>query len=120
MLLGVSMLLDIHNMEGDISYYMSHNIANSDRVLLICTPRLADRANQPVVNSKPNNLQVELEEALKKQQHLPKFIIPLVLEGDHRSSVPQQIKHILALNMSDESKYCEMMTSLSPKGIAQK
>lgn len=114
---GVETLLDIHNMEGGISDYMKDNIAQSARVLLICTPRLASRANEPIVDQKLNNLQIELRQALDRQFVSPKFIIPLIFEGERNDAVPQSVKNILYLDMTDDEKYRRGMVSLSPKGL---
>ena len=90
---GVTVLLDILTMQGDINHYMVENIAKSDRVLLICTPRLVERAEEPVVNNVLNNLQIEMEEMLKVQKLKPNFIIPIIMEGTFATAVPKSIQN---------------------------
>lgn len=64
---GVQVMLDVHDMEGNINIYMEQNIQASDRVLLICTPRLVERAGVDPTKAE-NNLQKELKVALDKQR----------------------------------------------------
>jgi hypothetical protein len=110
---GIEVMLDIHNMEGDIDKYMMDGIKDSDKVLLICTPRFRQRAEEKT----QNNLQKEFSAALERQKVDPKFIIPLILEGDRSSSVAQDLPNILSLDFTDPKKYCENMISLAPKGL---
>jgi len=112
---GIEVMLDIHNMEGDIDSYMEKGIKSSDRVLLICTPRLVQRLND--IAPKPNNLQKEIKAALEKQKVSPKFIIPLILEGDWEASMPKTIPNILALDFTKSEEYYERMVYVSPKGL---
>jgi len=114
---GVRTMLDIYDLNGSIPNYMEDNIAKCSRVLLICTPCLVSRVQEPDTPDKPNNLLQELTIAQQRQQASPKFIVPLIFEGTHRTSVPPNMKSILGLDMSDEEKYRDRMVSLNPKGL---
>lgn len=56
----------------------------------ICTPRLRERADQ----EGENNLKKEIKAALDIQSEEPKFIIPLIFEGDRLTSVPSKFPSI--------------------------
>ena len=51
----------------------------------ICTPRFRQRADEK--SMKQNNLQIEFTAALQRQTQDPKFIIPIILEGDRATSI---------------------------------
>jgi len=111
---GIEVMLDIHNMEGDINKYMAEGIKACDRVLVICTPRFRERFVQ---TGDKNNLQKEIFAALDRQQSEPNFIIPLLLEGNFSTSVPTPFHNILCVDLSDSNNYYKNLTSLSPKGL---
>ncbi len=108
---GVEVMLDISNMKGDIDTYMIEGIKSCDKVLLvslkftlvysnlqskICTPQLSQRSAEPGVN----NLQKELNEALKRQKLDPTFIIPLIFEGPRRDAIPKSLPSICYFNVT--------------------
>jgi len=112
---GIKVLLDIHHMEGDIDHYMKNGIEDSDRVLLICTPRLAQRADEQMPER--NNLQKELDTALAKQKLNPNFIIPIIMEGNRSSAIAKMLPNILSMDFTDPRVYYERMVALQPKGL---
>lgn len=53
---------------------------------------------------------------LKKQQVIPNFITPIIMEGSFATSVPKSIQKILALDFSG-TKYYEGMIERQPMGL---
>jgi hypothetical protein len=80
---GIEVMLDLCDMKGDMKKFMKQGISRSHKVLLICTPRLKERA----ADTTPNNLQLELNAALKKEKSCNGFILPLVFSGNFRDSM---------------------------------
>jgi len=86
--LGFSAWLDIERMSGDIDEQMAGNIANSQAVLVIQTPRYTERSQQST------NVKKEFDAIVEKAQNRPDFkvfplrflqgTIPSVLEN-HRN-----------------------------------
>jgi hypothetical protein len=112
---GIEVMLDIDNMEGDITKYMHNGVQQSDRVLLvsflllflllsfspsnesdfakICTPRFKHRVEEKATTH--NNIQKEYYAALERQKQDPNFIIPLIIEGNHKTSLTKELPDIL-------------------------
>ncbi len=72
---------------------MEQGINSANKVILICTPRLVERAaegnrigstNKLVLiyfGIASNNIVTELKCALQRQCNVPSFIVPILLEG---------------------------------------
>jgi len=112
---GFTVFLDLRNMAGDITKKMETNIDSSNTVLLIATPRLKTRSQ-----IQTTNIAFEVEQIRnkrKKENNNLKAVIPIIRSGDHATSVPEDLKKILCLDFSDDDKYIDVMSQLSPLGL---
>lgn len=82
---GIDTFLDVKRMRGQFSKVMQDEIAGRDFVLLICTPRLKKRAEEP---PEKNNLLFELEQVAAKLVTSPHCLINMIFEGDFQLSMP--------------------------------
>jgi len=79
-LLGIETFFDLYDMSTDLKDKMKQNIAKSDYVFVIATPRLKERVDlQPLSNAR---FEYELIFEYEKQ------IIPLILESSSNESFP--------------------------------
>jgi hypothetical protein len=110
---GMEVTLDIHNMKYDMQKFMVQNIKRAHKLILICTPRLRERATDPVAN----NLQLEINTALAQEKITPDFITPLLLSGDIQNAMPPQVQNLLAIHFTPQSDHYSSMASLAPMGL---
>jgi len=116
---GADIFFDVKDMQLNMNNTMQQNIANSDYIFIIATPRLKERADEQTATTAPNNLQFELNHIFStKQDH----ILPIIWEGDFKSSIPT--KYTFSQNLCyDFSKndsfiyYKLLIGATNPKGI---
>jgi len=111
---GITVFLDISNMQLKMSETMKTNIEKSDYIFIVCTPRLKERAEEQSTN--PNNLQFELNHMKNNN----KKIINLLIEGDFTSSLPSNpinLKEYLTYNFTKDYYYDLLIQYEKPKGI---
>lgn len=108
---GIEVWFDLTDMSGRIEDYMNR-IRDADKFLLICTPQLKTRASQPG----DNNLKYELKQAIERNQ-TKEFIVPLIFDGDLKSSVPEEVMQMLAISFSGKESYHNAMVGLVPLGL---
>jgi hypothetical protein len=95
---GMKVTLDICNMKDSMRNFMVQGINRAHKVLLVCTPRLKDRAAETT----KNNLQFELETALEKGKTTREFIVPLVMSGTFSDAMPPQVAELLSINFTQK------------------
>jgi hypothetical protein len=110
---GMEVTLDIRDMKYDMKKFMVKNIQKAHKLLLICTPRLRERASDPI----KNNLQLELKTALEKEKTTPNFITPMLLSGTVQNAMPPQVNNVLAVHLTPQSDHYLSMASLTPMGL---
>eukprot|EP00026_Physarum_polycephalum_P003164 Phypoly_transcript_03174.p1 GENE.Phypoly_transcript_03174~~Phypoly_transcript_03174.p1 ORF type:complete len:777 (+),score=137.16 Phypoly_transcript_03174:25-2331(+) len=110
---GMKVALDICDMKDDMRQFMVQNIQTAHKLLLICTPRLKDRATEVA----KNNLQLELETAMIKSQTTREFVVPLLFSGTFRDAMPTQVQHLLAINLKSQETHFSAMASVAPMGL---
>jgi len=101
-------------MQLNMNNTMQQNIANSDYIFIIATPRLKERADEQTAT--PNNLQFELNHIFNtKQGH----ILPLIWEGDFKSSIPTKylFSQNLCYDFTNINYYKLLIGAINPKGI---
>jgi len=115
-IVGITVFLDIRNMQLNMSETMKTNIEKSDYIFIVCTPRLKERAEESTNPDNINNLQIELNHI----KNTNKEIIPLLIEGDLTSSLPSNpinLKNYFAYNFTKASYYKLLIHYEKPKGI---
>jgi hypothetical protein len=124
---GMEVVLDLRDMKGDMKKFMNQGIRRAHKLLLVCTPRLRERA----LECTKNNLQFELKTALKKEKSTPGFIVPLLFSGNFQTAMPPQVAHLLAIRLLPQVQthlphplfilikedYHTAIAGLSPMGI---
>jgi hypothetical protein len=115
---GIKTFLDIKCLKGNINHWMKNNIAQSDYIILIGTPRYQKR----ITNG--SNVALELgfiREKLKnetKVKNNPNVLIPILYEGSFDSSFPEDVKSYLIRDFIEPRNYHHCMVELSsPLGI---
>lgn len=70
------------------------------KVLLICTPKLKQRAAEQ--KAERNNLQLELDTALAKAKTTPNFIVPIIMSGRYAGNYVMGLvwKSVMCLSRS--------------------
>jgi len=115
-LAGITVFLDIRNMQLNLTETIQTNIEKSDYILIACTPRLKERAEEQSTNpNNINNLQIELTHIRNKN----KTVLPLLIEGDYTSSLltnPIMLKKHLVYDFTKNSYY-DLLIHYNPKGI---
>jgi len=90
---------------------MNENIAKSDYIFIIATPRFKQRAEE----SKPNNLQFELNHILETK----KPVVPILWDGDFKSSFPSKFGFAgnLCFDFTTKEYFPLLIGTVNPKGI---
>eukprot|EP00026_Physarum_polycephalum_P004710 Phypoly_transcript_04733.p1 GENE.Phypoly_transcript_04733~~Phypoly_transcript_04733.p1 ORF type:complete len:651 (+),score=123.30 Phypoly_transcript_04733:148-2100(+) len=115
---GIDAQLDLANMQGNIMQFMENGIQAAHKYILICTPRLKERAAEA-----SNNLVTELGFAINRMTTVPGFIIPLLVEGTGETSIPKVIGNqsntviadLLYLDVTGD--YEDKMVQMEPLGL---
>jgi TIR domain len=103
---GIQVFLDIVDMHGRMKNQMRKNIEQSDYIFLIGTPRLIER-----LTDSNSSLAYEYHLILEKQKENPEVLIPLLLEGDYKTSFPAAIQETLIRDVRDQEKYFHQMAT---------
>jgi len=96
---------------------MRQEINSSDRLILICSPRLVERAAQG-----RNNLVTEINHAHERQRSVAGFIVPIVLEGNYEiprtigDEATTDLSNLMCLQFANAS-YEDIMVTLEPLGL---
>lgn len=97
---GVRVILDRWYLPpgGDKAVFMEKSVATSKFVILVCTPSYAERANNRMggVGYEATIITAELAENINQGK-----FIPVLRDGDWKSSVPVWIKTKLGVNLQD-------------------
>lgn len=112
--MGMSVFLDVLDMNDDMNEKMRSGITNSDAAIIICTPMLKARAQSET------NIAFEIHNILERKLELPASfqILPLLYSGKFAESVPAELGHFLVRDCVDKSKYVDQMVRLdTPSGI---
>jgi len=107
---GIDTFLDVENMTGNMNTTMAENIAKSNFVFIVVTPRFKERADDNT-----SHLQFELNNIVESN----KFIIPILIEGDFNTSLPSQfdIKNLFAYDFTSFDYFTLLIGTTNPKGI---
>jgi tetratricopeptide (TPR) repeat protein len=111
---GCEVFLDLSHMHDDMNVRMRQGIERSDVALIICTPRLKERA------SVDTNVAFELGTIFGRKQVVGEsfHVLPLIYCGDFESSVPDFLKCFLVRDCTDHTRYKTQLTNLvNPLGI---
>ena len=97
---GVKIILDQWHLQpgGDKAIFMEKSVTNSDFVILICTPGYARRANdrEGGVGYEATIITGELADNINQGK-----FIPILRDGDWKSSLPVWIKTKVGVNLRD-------------------
>jgi len=111
---GLSVWLDIWNMNGAIDPAMRDGINESQFIVLLGMPRYKERVSEPTTT----NVRKELNLALKKIESDKDCLLPILWKGDWGSSLPKEIPEgYLVRDWRNSEQYVENLTSLSPLGL---
>ena len=79
-----SVFLDVSALSGDMTAAMRKHLAESDRVIVICTPVYSKR-----IQLSSSNVGYEFEKTCEKRAADPGCVYPLWLAGEFASAVPE-------------------------------
>lgn len=121
---GFNVFLDISHMNGDITETMRYELAESDIVFVICTPRYAERVQQ---RNPMTNAGYEYQHILGKLKENPHCVYPLWVAGGFKQAVPKELidaqslsehtHQLLVRDYRDPWQDEWQLGSLSPLGI---
>ena len=94
----------------DTTYFMESQIRNSDFVILICTPRYAEKSNIPHggVGYEKNIISAEM---LQASDLRPKFI-PTLRKGTFENALPKYLGSRYAIDFRDSANQIEALNEL--------
>ena len=112
--IGAQVFLDIYDMHGDMQARMQENIAKSDFIFLIGTPRLKTRLLQvPQTNAGFEWDHIKNKVALNKD-----CLLPLWFEGDFDAAFPNEVQKNLARDLREVDAHEPILAAYAnPMGI---
>lgn len=102
----------------DTTYFMESQIRNSDFVILICTPRYAEKSNLPRggVGYEKNIISAEM---LQAKDLRPKFI-PVLRKGTFENALPKYLGSKYAIDFRESVNQEEALAKLLRKSHIRK
>lgn len=97
---GASVFLDILHITGDLKEAMQRELAQSDIVLVICTPMYARRIADP-----STNVRYEFDITCKKLSDKTALIIPIWLAGEREQVVPKAFADLAIQDCRDWTQH---------------
>lgn len=114
---GIDVLIDEWNLEkynNDLHLFMESGIRNADKVILICTPKYAEKANERKGGVGVENTIITGEFYDKSKEN--KFI-PIVRKFDKKltESLPSYLKTKFSIDFSDDKEFLKNLEELERK-----
>jgi len=87
----------------DLTTYMESSVRESDYVLLICTPRFANRAN--IAKGGVGYEKIIVTGEIFTGSSIPKKFVPILRKGEPDESLPSYLKSRLFIDFRDDAKF---------------
>jgi len=108
---GVNVILDQWDLRlgSDVMHFMESSVRESERVVIICTPKYAEKANSGMGGAGYEKMIVTGE--IYHHQQSTKFI-PLLRRGSKDSGLPTYLKSKNYIDFTDDSKFATKFDEL--------
>lgn len=110
---GFIVKFDEFDLKGgdDVAHFMERAVVDSDKIILICTPSFAEKANKGIKGAGYEKM-IITGELLRSFDVSGNKLIPLIFSGSNETAIPTFVNSKKNINHKDKNSYKELTDAL--------